>query len=604
MLNKQDKQYLAQILIVAKKYWLVFIIGVVCMFLSGLVYAWPGLAIKILADAVNTGQAFSGVPVSINLIPEQLLRYGLPEYHLKLDIQKLIHWVPVLFLVIYFLEGVLRFSYLFCTHYFGLLIGNDFRLQLYNKLIHLNFNNTRDRSSGDLASCVTNDTATVQSGISNVLIIIIKDTIYSTIFISGMLLINWRLTLICGIIIPVFFLLVSKLLSKLKKIAHKGQEMAGELVSLVNETAQGMDIIHLMNAYETFNSRFHKVCERFIKLSVKSSMLDSATSPIIGILAAILIGTIAIYIGFNEVLQGYMSIGDFLAYLTATLLLYQPVRRLLRISGPLYSLLGGMQRVFALLSLPSPVSGTYYDDHISTIKFDNVSFGYDPNKPVLKNINFTIEPNELIALVGYSGAGKSTIIKLIPHLYQPDSGQILVNDTNIGDWDINKLRNLISFVPQDPFLFSGTVRENLLLAKPNATDSEIFAALESANVDFIDSLDAPLSERAGNLSGGQKQRLGIARAFLRNTPLIIFDEPSSALDSHSEKLIQTSIIKLMENKTVILITHKLQLVQNFQKIICFKDGEIAEIGNHQELMTHKSYYYSLVNSTEIKDSSF
>ena len=284
--------------------------------------------------------------------------------------------------------------------------------------------------------------------------------------------------------------------------------------------------------------------------------------------------------GLSQVFKGKQSIGDFSSSIIAVLLLYQPLKRLSRVQSQINQIAGTAGRVFDLLAQKTDIQIPIKIQPICSaqnlkLQFKEACFYYEKNsKPALQNLNLQIEEGEKIGIIGPSGSGKSTISKLIPRLYDLTSGSLQIKGVDVRNWDLFKLRSLISFVPQETFLFSGSLRDNLLLAKPNASETDLSAALNLAEIDFIHSLDELVWERGLNFSGGQRQRIGIARAFLRNSPLLILDEPTSSLDSHTEELITNNLQILCQNRTVILITHKLVNLQNFERIIHLEDGVI------------------------------
>jgi subfamily B ATP-binding cassette protein MsbA len=282
-------------------------------------------------------------------------------------------------------------------------------------------------------------------------------------------------------------------------------------------------------------------------------------------------------------------------------MLYQPLKRLLRMPGRFSEMSGSTDRIFTFLDYEVEQSGDQYSlgSTEPLLKITNLTFRYQPDaEPALRDISMTIDTGQSVALVGYSGAGKSSLIKLIPYLYRPETGDISLAGLSLRDWNLKKLREQMSLVPQDSFFFCGTVRDNMLIAHPTASDAEIREAMKLAHVDFVRDLDDIVQERGNNYSGGQKQRLGLARAFLRDTPIIILDEPSSSLDSHSESLIKKSLHDLIGKKTIILVTHKFDLIREFDNIICFEEGRIVETGTHDELCQRGGYYHSLIHSAD------
>ncbi len=597
-------EVISRIFKVAKKYIIYLAIGMAAMLISGLFAVWPSLAIKLITDALASGD-FLHKAIDIDIIPKQLLQYGFEPHKIRIDLKELVNYTPWVMLFFFLLEGLFKFLYLFCTNYFSLLIGKDFERQLYKKAISLDMKKIKARSSGDFSSCIVNDVKAIQSSLADILICVIKDSIYIAVFTITLTCINWRLSIFCILILPIFFAATYYMLRRLKKMAAGGQDFLGQTVTFVSESIQGMEIIHLNNAYNKFTSKFNLLLVKLEDLAKKAIMINAAVSPLLGLLGAAIIGFVAIWIGFKEVSEGRMTVGDFSAYVVMTVLLYQPARRVLQVMGKISRLLGGSYRILELLDTPSEASGTKTSlpiilDKESFIEFKNLEFHYNKKIKVLKNINLSIKQGEKVAFVGPSGAGKSTIIKLIPKFFDPVEGDISVEGISIFDWDLKELRDKISFVHQDTMLFTGSLKENLLIAKPSATDEEINKALEMAKVDFLhlikNGINAEMSERGNNLSGGQRQRIGLARAFLKNSPILILDEPTSSLDMQSEELIQKSIVELIQNRTVIMVTHKLSLIKDFDKIVCFKHGEIIESGTHQELLANNNYYAELLKS--------
>jgi ABC-type multidrug transport system fused ATPase/permease subunit len=648
------------------------------MLLAGIIAIWPTWALKVVVDVLASGKLLDS-RITLNLIPQQLIQYGFHPLEVSLRPSSALNWVPLALLGLYFVDGLFRFAHIFATRFFGVLVTNEIRQQAHEKLIHLSLSQIRNHSSGDIVSRLTNDLNLVQTLFAEILATLFNDSISAIVLGIWLLVIDWKLSLLGLIILPGFFFFISKLTKRLKKLAHKGQEFMGSLASFISETVQGIDVIHLFNSEEKRQLAFEEESNKFVKVWKKQLITDGSISPFLGILSGLGIGGI-IWFGLNRVFAGSITIGDFSSYMVATVLLYQPIKRLFRVNAQINQMAGTCQRVFDLLdnydtdsilyeqpivhpidttenppptslvlplndlqvqemtdsSLsekypPAPLTGgeknknalshselvseppsdTVSGEVLKTegdservsqnrlrenvgvfrstldkinIEFKDVSFSYSAqdnvreNENVLKNINLQINDGDQIALIGSSGSGKSTLIKLIPRLYEVNSGEIQLNGQNTKQISLQTLRELIAFVPQDPFLFSGSLRENLLIAKPNATDQELQKSLSLAKVDFLDlipgGLDGQISERGQSLSGGQRQRLGIARAFLKNSPLLILDEPTSSLDKQSEDLINQSLQELIKNRTVILVTHKTDSIKHFSRIIEMSNGII------------------------------
>lgn len=612
----KTSEAILRILKVAKKYWIFFAGGCLLMIISSIIAPWPGFAIKIITDAISGGDLLK-TDLTVNVIPRQLNDFGIQAHFIHINLPVLVNWIPAILGIFFFLRGLCELCQEFLIRYFGLLVSQDFMRQMYDRTIHLRYSVLSERTSGDLASAITTNSASLGQSISDVIICVVQDSVYTLAFGAGLLLINWKLSFVCLFVVPIFLFVTLLIFKHLKSLATEGQVIVGKLMTFIMETINGLDIIQLMNAHEKFSKRFDNLLKESLVVNMRSTLIDCSTSPLMGLLGASIIGLSAISIGFRQVLAGEMSIGDMSSFVVLAVLIYQPIRRLLRITGKINTLVGSVYRVFTLLDTPSEESGEKSVDLTKeslSLELKNVTFSYKKSKkPVLKDVNLKIKQGEKIAFVGPSGVGKSTIVKLIPYFYEIQKGEIFLSNISLKDWDLNELRKNISIVSQETFLFSGTLRENLQLANPEATDEQIIEALKLANVNFLGNLedledksmsflDTELKERASNFSGGQKQRLGIARAFLKNSPLLILDEPTSALDIESEELVQKSLKRLIheKEKTIILVTHKLSLIRDFDKIVCLKNGKIEELGSHSELIEKKGYYAGLVEAAEVR----
>ncbi|MDX1917934.1 MAG: ABC transporter ATP-binding protein [Candidatus Caenarcaniphilales bacterium] len=596
---------------IGRKYWFRLLLGISAMLLTGVVAVWPTWALKLVTDALAEG-ALSKAVLELQVIPQQLIDYGLSPWYLKLEPKKFLGVLPWFLLIGFVLDGFLRYINSYETRFYSVLVANDLREQAHEKITQLSYAQLKDRRSGDLVSVLTSDLTLLQSLLAEVLTCLIRDSALVLGLAVWLLAINWKLSLLGALILPPFIWLINKLFRRLRRLANRGQIVTGELSAYISESAQGADLIRLFNLQKQRHQAFIDRSKEFIKIWQKQLVVDAAINPILGVLSAIGIGFIGLSFGLNLVYEKIMTIGDFISYIIALILLYQPLKRLLRVNGQINQISGTCERVFALIDAQSDQSNSELESELEgaaiirkggaepLLEFRSVDFHYDLTQPVLEDISLRIYRGERVALVGQSGGGKSTLSKLIPRLYEVTEGQILLQGKDIRDWDLRGLRDQISYIPQDSFLFSGTLRENLLLVKPDARLEEIEMALQRAKVDFLEllplGLDSLVGERGSNLSGGQRQRIAIARAFLKDSPILILDEPTSSLDQKTEEMIKDSLFALMKDRTVLLVTHKLNLIRDFDRIVLIKEGRILEQGTHSELSKMKGNYLELVEA--------
>lgn len=592
---------------VSRAYWQYLTSAFVALLVAGVISIWPSYALKLIIDTLASGD-FSKPLINLSLVPQQLINYGVPAYSLEINPAIASNVVPLILLVLYVSDGLLKSVHFFNTRFFGVLISNELRQKAHTKLLNLSLNQVRKRNTGDLISCLTGDLTLVQTLLAEVLTASVNDVATALTLAFWLLIIDWKLSLVGLIVIPLFFFLISKVTNKLRKLANEGQKMAALISGFISESVQGIDLVHLFGIEKQRIHSFDEVSKKFIQVWKKQLKTDASIMPFSGILSAIGIGSV-VWLGVQRIYTGNVSMGDFGSYLVATILLYQPLKRLTRVNSQINLIVGTCQRVFELIDSEPEIQSTsshpLSELQISSplkIQFENVSFHYLESLPVLKNLNLTIEEGEQVAIVGPSGSGKSSLIRMIPRLYDVTDGELKVKNLNIKDWNLDELRRQISFVTQDPFLFSGSIRENLLVVNPSATEKDLEKALELAKADFLHlvegGLEGQLGERGLNLSGGQRQRLSIARAILKDSPMMILDEPTSSLDQYSEDLIRQSISELMKKRTILLVTHKLNIIKAFPRIICMKEGTIIEEGNYQQLMNNQSVFFQMTQSEQ------
>ncbi|HIT54675.1 TPA: ABC transporter ATP-binding protein, partial [Candidatus Galligastranaerophilus intestinigallinarum] len=410
--------------------------------------------------------------------------------------------------------------------------------------------------------------------------------------IAVLLWTSWKLAFVGVIVLTVAFLPMALLRKRIKKVSNESAVLGGGITTNFNETYHGNKIMTGYGLQEKLFHKFEKQIRKSFDLTMSLSKRAGWMSPIMYCIASVGIA-IVMFFGNHLIITGEMTTGSFASFITSLLLLYKPVKGL---GGTLTGLQGvfvAASRVFELFDLVPEIKDKENAIELKgindKIEFKNVNFEYVENVPVLKNINFEVKKFETVALVGNSGGGKSTIVNLLPRFYDVKSGSIQIDGVDIRDFTLSSLRQNISEVFQDNFLFSGTIKDNILMGKFDATDDEIQNAVKLAHLDeFLEHLengiDTVIGERGASLSGGQRQRVAIARAILKNAPIIVLDEATSALDNKSEAIVQKALENLIQNRTVFVIAHRLSTIKNADRIMVVNDGELAEVGSHEELM--------------------
>ena len=510
-------------------------------------------------------------------------------------LNKSIHspWTISFFILVFTsIQGILNFSATYINSYVAGQITNEIKIILFENLLNRETSFFDKTTSGFIQKAFNNDVSKAFGSLLGYL----KSyalRIFSAISLIIVLIYNcWQLAIIAVFILVFALIPVTQVKNLIKNIVNDYENENAKVIADYNETFSGNKIISAFNLKNFQINKLKKHLKKAFQLDMKIILRTGWTTPLMRLVADIGIGLI-IGIGSTLINNNTITSGNFVAFVTALILLFNPIKGIGNDSKNLQTSILAIERVINELEyIPkiknnaSPILMKHFN---SEIEFKNVSFEYRKNKKVLHELSFQINKGEKIALVGHSGGGKSTIINLIPRFYDVTSGEILIDGINIKNYDINSLRNNISIVLQDNFIFTGTIRENLKIIKPNATDEDLFSVLQSSYLyDFVMStekgLDTQVGERGLLLSGGQKQRLGIARAFLKNSPIIIFDEATSALDNESEFYIKKAIENLMKDKTVIIIAHRFSTINNVDKIIVIDEGKIVEQGAQTQLL--------------------
>jgi ATP-binding cassette, subfamily B, bacterial MsbA len=519
--------------------------------------------------------------------------------------QNLISLVPVAVLVIASLQGIFRFLESFCVRYAGAAAIRDMRNELFRHLESQPLLYFQRQSSGILIGRMINDIGVIESAISQAFQSMISRTITLISLIAVLLLQSWQLSLIALSILSCIVLPVGILSRKIRKSSRNSQSAIGDLVAVLSESIQGSKIIQSFGLEKFQIARFEKTNQSFFNNSMKALLAEAMMSPILAMIGASGIAAV-IWVAGYQVTHGQMSVGSLTSFVIALLLLYSPIKNIGRINGVIQPALAAASRVFEVLDLQPDLKespdAVPLNPGMHNIKFSNVSFQY-PETPdaVLNDINLEIPAGQMIALVGLSGSGKSTMANLVPRFFDVTAGTLSIDGIPIQDYTLTTLRSEIAIVAQDNFLFNATAAENIRLGKLSATHEDIVSAAKAAYChDFIEELpdgyQTEIGERGVRLSGGQQQRLAIARAFLKDAPILVLDEATSSLDNESEAMIQAALDNLMKGRTVIVIAHRLSTIRHADRIIVLDSGRIVETGTHASLAEAGGTYSRLLSA--------
>lgn len=501
-------------------------------------------------------------------------------------------YIPFLIIIFTTIQGTLNYLATYMNDWVGGKVTNDLKIDLYKKLMHQSSSFFDKQTSGKVLKGYNNDADKSCSGLlTNIKTCISR--LFSSISLIAVLFYNsWMLAIIAVIALTCAMIPLMKMKSTIKGVYNKSEGENAKVLTTYNEAFAGNKIIAAYNLYDLKKSQFNKLVNTVFGLRIKITQHIGWLSPLMHIIVSCGIGAV-IGLGSYLIVQGKLTAGQFVSFITALIMLYTPIKGLGNNAKSMTTCLCAMERVVSKLDKKSGIidkpDAINFPDLKDKITFENINFEYKKDKPVLKNITFEVPKGETIALVGNSGGGKTTIVNLLPRFYKLKKGAIKIDGISINDIKLNDLREHIAIVFQDNFLFEGTIRDNILLGKLDATEAELHSAIKNSYLeDFINSLenglDTQIGERGVLLSGGQKQRIGIARAFLKNAPILILDEATSALDNQAEHIVQQAIDNLMKDRTVFVIAHRLSTIQNANRIAVINQGYLTELGTHKELL--------------------
>lgn len=508
--------------------------------------------------------------------------------------------LPITVVLIYVAKSSFLFMQGFLMSFIGNKVIEKLRNETFEKMIRLPVKYYSDQSTGALMSRITNDINLVQSSIPT--IISMFRAVLTMIGLIGVIIyMNYKLALIAIVLYPIFIFPLSIISKKLRKYSHLGQERMGDLTSVLQESFSGIRVVKAFVAEDKEVERFEKANAQTIKYANKSVLAGNLASPLTEALGSFGIGAVLLMGGY-QVISGTSTTGTFIAFLAALVQIYEPVKLFANSNNALQASIAATDRVFSMFDEEDEVienkGSVECNAEGKDIEFKNVSFKYKDNIYALKNISFNVKAGSTVAFVGPSGAGKTTLAHLIPRFYDVTEGAILIGGINIKDYDLYSLRHNIATVSQDAFLFNDTIRNNISYSKENATDEEIKNAARAAYADefienFPEKYGALCGERGVKLSGGQKQRITIARALLKNPPILILDEATSALDTESERVVQKALDNLMKGRTSFVVAHRLSTILNADIIVVFNNGGIEAIGRHEEILVSSPTYKNL-----------
>ena len=585
-------------------YWQYIILSVT---LSCLVVVFEGLSLWFGASLIKT--LFTPENQVTSISPEitfsnlnEHLKYWTYQFVKQDSPLKSLQIVCGIMAVTFFLKNILIYLKALVTARLNLNVVRDMRNQLYDHSLRLPVTYFDRNKSGNIISLIVNDVENINSSMTSTFDKLFVEPLRVIFFISLLFVINVKLTLTVFIVFPIMGVLISQISRAVRRRSKRVLEYIAGLLSILHETVSGIRAVKMFNMNQYEVQRFKEENRKFIHHSFKATSVGAISSPLTEVLGVVVVIILLWYGGQQVLMKGSFGAEDFVRFLIFLFSTFTPLKAITAIANTLQRGFASAERVFTVLDTSREDLKVVQPENIpvfkDSISFSNVNFSYPgTNEQVLKNINFTIPKGSIVALVGSSGSGKSTILDLVPRFYDVSSGQITIDGKNINEIDLSGLRQLFGIVSQDTVLFNDTVSNNIRYSLPDATFEQIVTAAKAANaLEFIEKLpsgfDTVIGERGVTLSGGQRQRLSIARALLRNPPVLILDEATSALDTESERLVQAAINNLIENRTALVVAHRLSTISHADRIIVLENGEIVETGSHKELLAlNKRYKY-------------
>ncbi|WP_273731992.1 ABC transporter ATP-binding protein [Mycolicibacterium septicum] len=507
----------------------------------------------------------------------------------------------IMVFVIAVIAAVASYVANYLTETVGQRIGNDLRTRAYHHLQQLSLNYFDTHRVGPILSTLTDDVDTIQGFASASTLGIATDLLTIVGMLAMMLWLQWDFTLIALAVAPLLLLFVSRIRKAVKAATHEVRRRESDIVAVAEEGLQSIRVVKAFDREELQERQLAMVGQQAVDAALNARRVKSVVSPIVTVVVAACTAVV-LWRGSALILAGAMTAGTLTVFISYLASFFKPVQDLAKLTNTIAMASVGVDRVNALLTAETSVEekpeAIEPEKIKGAISFERVAFSYDSETPVLRDVTFEVKPGQLVGVVGHTGSGKSSLVSLIPRFYDPSMGTVRIDGVDLRDYKLHELRRQIAYVLQDTVLFRGTIRDNIAFGRPEADHDEIVEMAKLANAhEFISEMpqgyDSPVGERGLTLSGGQRQRIGIARALIRDSPILILDEPTAALDAESEHLVMSALQRLMSGRTVITIAHRLSTIRDADKIVVLEEGRVVEEGSHTELLTAGGRYAEL-----------